>query len=132
MTPLIHSAAPAAVNSSSRYWRRCSSVDSSLMPSKRFLMVPVLSSAARMPLFLATIALAMRASSLRFIVSPPASTGRPATHVAGGEGGPYGHERKLGRQEYQIGYSPGRLVSPSEAPQRKNQAILEVRICTGR
>ena len=38
------------------------------MQSKRFLMVPVLSSAARMPLFLATIALAMRASSLRFIV----------------------------------------------------------------
>src|SRR5882762_9677405 len=115
MTPLIHSAAPGAVNSSSRYRRRCSSVDSSLMASKRFLMVPVLSSAARMPLFLATIALATRASSLRFIVSPPASAGRPAVHLAGGRGSPYGHQRKFGPQEYQIGYSAGRPGEPGEA-----------------
>src|SRR5712671_989057 len=38
------------------------------MPSKRFLMVPPLSSAARIPLPLATIALATRISSLGFIV----------------------------------------------------------------
>jgi hypothetical protein len=38
------------------------------MLSNRFLMVLVLSSAARMPLFLTTIALAIRASSPRFIV----------------------------------------------------------------
>src|ERR1700733_13138959 len=38
------------------------------MLSKRFLMVLVLSSAARIPLFLTTIALAMRASSPTFIV----------------------------------------------------------------
>ena len=38
------------------------------MPSKRLLMVLVLSSAARMPLFFTTIAFAMRASSPRFIV----------------------------------------------------------------
>src|ERR1700726_1540245 len=38
------------------------------MLSKRFLMVLVLSSAARIPLFLTTIALAIRASSPTFIV----------------------------------------------------------------
>src|SRR5882757_4940956 len=43
-------------------------MDSILMLSKRFLMVLVLSSAARIPLFLTTIALAMRASSPTFIV----------------------------------------------------------------
>jgi hypothetical protein len=38
------------------------------MASKRFLMVPLDSSAARMPLPLVTIAFAMASSSLRFML----------------------------------------------------------------
>ena len=43
------SAAPSVVKSMSRYARRLSSVDSIPIESNRFLIVPVLSSAARMP-----------------------------------------------------------------------------------
>ena len=46
----MESPAPAVVNSISRYARRRSSVDSHPIESKRFLIVPLLSSAARMPL----------------------------------------------------------------------------------
>ena len=42
------------------------------MLSKRFLIVPLDSSAARMPLPFATIARAIDSSSLRFILLPPA------------------------------------------------------------
>ncbi len=49
MTPETHSPRPGVVNSSSRYARRLSSVDSTPIESKRFLIVPELSSAARMP-----------------------------------------------------------------------------------
>src|SRR5207248_2162751 len=47
------------------------------MLSKRFLMLPVLSSAARMPLPRATIALATRISSFAFIVRSSRLTGSP-------------------------------------------------------
>src|SRR5215469_6855890 len=47
------------------------------MVSKRFLIVPVLSSAARMPLPLATIAFATRASSVGFIASSLRRDGLP-------------------------------------------------------
>ena len=45
----MYSLTPGVVNSISRYVRRFSSVDSSLMLAKRLAMVPVLSSAAKMP-----------------------------------------------------------------------------------
>src|SRR5262245_32076604 len=52
------------VKRDSRYARRCPSVDSRLMDLKRFSIVPVDSSAARIPLPRATIAFATLASSL--------------------------------------------------------------------
>src|ERR1700730_5725828 len=67
MTPLMYSAAPGAVNSISRYARRFSSVDSSLMVSKRLLMVLVLSSAAKIPLLFATNDRAVALSSAVFM-----------------------------------------------------------------
>ena len=47
MTPEMNSLAPGVVNSSSRYARRLSSVDSTLIAANRFSIVPALSSAAR-------------------------------------------------------------------------------------
>src|SRR4029079_12968068 len=55
---------PVRVKSISRYARRRSSVDSQLIVSNRFLIVPLLSSAARMPLPGATIARAMSLSAV--------------------------------------------------------------------
>ena len=69
ITPLMNSSTPSVVNSSSRYARRVSSVDSTPIESKRFLIVPSLSSAARMPLPSATSARAVVSSS--FIAQPP-------------------------------------------------------------
>src|SRR5215207_8833682 len=64
MTPLTDSSSPGVVNSMSRYARRFSSVDSSPIESKRFSIVPELSSAARIPLLPATRAFAVSYSSL--------------------------------------------------------------------
>src|SRR5215475_9601204 len=59
ITPLMNSPAPLVVNKISRYIRRFSSVEGTLMLLRRFSIVPELSSAARIPLpgatsFLAT------------------------------------------------------------------------------
>src|SRR4029078_6628678 len=62
MTPLMYSSAPGVVKRSSRYARRVSSVDSTPIESKRFLIVPSLSSAARIPLPGATSARAISSS----------------------------------------------------------------------
>src|SRR5690348_9101530 len=70
MTPLMYSSTPGVVKSMSRYARRFSSVDSMPIESKRFLIVPVLSSAARMPLPSATSALAVSCSSVAMSQSP--------------------------------------------------------------
>src|SRR6478672_11221657 len=66
ITPLMNSSAPSVVKSRSRYARRFSSDDSTPIESKRFLIVPSLSSAARIPLPGATRA---RAISSRVCVS---------------------------------------------------------------
>src|SRR5439155_682942 len=50
LTPLMKSPAPFVVNKTSRYARRFSSVDATLMLFNRFSIVPELSSAARIPL----------------------------------------------------------------------------------
>src|SRR3954470_17109510 len=71
MTPLMYSSAPAVVKSSSRYARLASSVDSTPIESSLFLIVPVLSSAARMPLPSATSAFAVDSSSWMSIDRPP-------------------------------------------------------------
>ena len=63
ITPLMWSSAPGVVKSMSRYARRLSSVDSTSIESKRFLIVPSLSSAARIPLPGATSARAIVSSS---------------------------------------------------------------------
>ena len=63
MTPLMYSSTPGVVKSRSRYARRVSSVDSSPIVSKRFLIVPLLSSAARMPFPSATSATATPGTS---------------------------------------------------------------------
>src|SRR2546421_421084 len=63
MTPLMYSSAPGVVKRRLRYARRFSSVDSTPIVSKRFLMVPVLSSAARIPFPSATSAAAVSWSS---------------------------------------------------------------------
>src|SRR5215210_7851246 len=67
-------AAPSVVNSISRYARRRSSVDSQPIESKRFLIVPLLSSAARIPLPGATSARAILLSDV--IVSLPFNRAR--------------------------------------------------------
>src|SRR3954469_17805227 len=64
MTPLMYCPNPFVVNSMSRYARRFSSTLSTLMLLKRRSIVPVLSSAARMPLHEATMAFAIAARSL--------------------------------------------------------------------
>src|SRR5919201_6323435 len=64
ITPLMYSSTPFVVKSSSRYVRRFSSVDSTLIESKRFLIVRSLSSAARIPLPSATRAFAVSWSSV--------------------------------------------------------------------
>src|SRR2546430_14509985 len=63
MTPLMYSSAPGVVKRRLRYARRFSSVDSTPIVSKRFLIVPVLSSAARIPFPSATSAAAVLCSS---------------------------------------------------------------------
>src|SRR5690349_1799139 len=63
ITPLMYSSTPSVANSSSRYARRLSSVDSMSIESKRFLIVPSLSSAARIPLPSATSARAVFSKS---------------------------------------------------------------------
>src|SRR5215210_34979 len=64
MTPLTQSSRPGVVKSMSRYPRRFCSVESRPIESKRFAIVPELSSAARMPLLSATRARAVSCSSL--------------------------------------------------------------------
>src|SRR3954451_2223709 len=64
MTPLMCRAAPSVVTNISRYARRRSSFDSQPIEANRFLMVPLLSSAARMPLPGATNARAMSLSDV--------------------------------------------------------------------
>src|SRR5919202_485064 len=59
----------------SRYARLFSSVDSTPIESKRFLIVPSLSSAARIPLPSATSALAVSCSSLAAISSSVVASG---------------------------------------------------------
>jgi hypothetical protein len=59
MTPLMNAAAAGAVKSISRYVRRLPSVDRIPSASKRFVNVGTVSSAARMPLPLATSAFAV-------------------------------------------------------------------------
>jgi hypothetical protein len=69
ITPEMYSSAPSVVNSIWRYRRRVSSVDSTSIESRRFLIVPVLSSAARIPFPSATSACAVDCSVCRSIVS---------------------------------------------------------------
>ena len=59
ITPLMNSPAPVVVNKISRYARRFSSVEGTLMLFNRFSIVPELSSAARIPLPGATSFFAM-------------------------------------------------------------------------
>ena len=68
ITPLINSPAPAVVNRISRYARRFSSVEGTLMLFNRFSMVPELSSAARIPLPAATSFLATLSKFSLFMV----------------------------------------------------------------
>src|SRR5437773_3214061 len=67
ITPLINSPDPAVVNKISRYARRLSSVEGTLMLFNRFSIVPELSSAARIPLPEATNFLAMDSKFSIFI-----------------------------------------------------------------
>src|SRR5215207_4412385 len=71
---------PGVVKSMSRYARRFDSVDSTSIESKRFLIVPSLSSAARIPFPGATRALAVSSSSgaITVIVSPSGSRLTPS------------------------------------------------------
>src|SRR6201984_606512 len=69
MTPLMNSSAPGVVKRRSRYARRFSSVDSTPIVSKRFLIVPLDSSAARIPFPSATSARAGSCSSLAISIS---------------------------------------------------------------
>src|SRR6266545_2569072 len=64
MTPLMYSSAPSVEKSKLRYARLFSSLDSTPIESKRFLIVPWLSSAARIPLPSATSARAVVSSSV--------------------------------------------------------------------
>jgi hypothetical protein len=68
ITPLINSPAPFVVNKSSRYARRFSSVEGTLMLFSRFSIVPELSSAARIPFPGATSFFAMDSRFSVFII----------------------------------------------------------------
>ncbi len=68
ITPLMKSPAPFVVNKTSRYARRFSSVDGTLMLFNRFSIVPELSSAARIPLPGATSFLATDSKFSIFII----------------------------------------------------------------
>src|SRR3979409_2095154 len=72
----MYASAPLVVKSISRYARRRSSVDSNPIASKRFLIVPLLSSAARMPLPGATSASATSSNWPVPMTSPPTSSTR--------------------------------------------------------
>ena len=76
ITPLMCSSLPSVVKSISRYARRLSSVDSTPIESKRFLIVPSLSSAARIPLPGATSAFAISSRLVSVTVAIRASFGR--------------------------------------------------------
>src|SRR5919202_2283053 len=73
ITPLMCSAEPSVVNSRSRKARRSSSLGSSpsRIGSRRLFIVPVLSSAARMPLPSATISRAVAWMSFFSLIDPP-------------------------------------------------------------
>src|SRR5438552_14767954 len=68
ITPLMNSPAPFVVNKISRYIRRFSSVEGTLMLFNRFSIVPELSSAARIPFPGATSFLAMVSKFSVFII----------------------------------------------------------------
>src|SRR4029079_8196607 len=81
----------SVVNSCSRYARRVSSVDSMPIESNRFLIVPSLSSAARIPLPGATSARAVDARSLIAVLSfDVVSMESRVSHTVGGAGQPHG------------------------------------------
>src|SRR6266487_7120606 len=69
ITPLINSPAPFVVNRTSRYARRFSSVEGTLILFNRFSIVPELSSAARIPFPGATSFLATDSKVSVFIIS---------------------------------------------------------------
>src|SRR4051812_11976140 len=86
ITPLMYLPRSFVVNSMSRYARRFSSTLSTLMLLKRFSIVPVLSSAARMPLPEATIACAV---AMRSCCDAMTSLLRMTWGVTGSKPGPY-------------------------------------------
>src|ERR671911_2202701 len=114
MTPLTNSSRPGVVKSMSRYARRVSSVDSSEIESKRFLIVPELSSAARIPLLSATRALAVSCSSLTPI---PVSFHQSADLVGRVVGGDPPHGAGAGAHHDRLGLDP-RAADPDAAEQR--------------
>ncbi len=77
ITPDMCFSAPAVVKRISLYARLCSSVDSTPIVSNLFLIVPVLSSAARMPLPGVTISLAVVSRVFTFML-PCLLAGLPA------------------------------------------------------
>src|SRR3989344_1104777 len=68
MTPEMYSPNPGVVKSISRYARRLSSVEGTAILVNRFSIVPVLSSAARIPFPGATICFAISASDIGVIL----------------------------------------------------------------
>src|SRR4051794_30174283 len=70
IAPLMCSSIPSVVNTSSRNRQRASSVDSTSTCSRRFDMVALLSSAARMPFPSATISRAVLSSAFRSVLMP--------------------------------------------------------------
>src|SRR6266496_863451 len=78
ITPLMNRPALSVVNSSSRYARRFSSVEATSMDASRLVIVPVLSSAARMPFPGATSAWAMTSSWLWPIAGSSCSLADPS------------------------------------------------------
>ncbi len=94
ITPLTCSARPGVVNSMSRYARRLASVESNPIESNRFLIVPVLSSAARMPLPGATSwAAVARRTSVSMFVPPVGSCERSSCTCSLRAGCARRHER---------------------------------------
>src|SRR6188472_4258310 len=102
ITPPMNCSIPAVVNSRFLYARRVSSVDSTPIVSNRFAIVPVDSSAARIPLSSATTARAVSYRSSQAIawlrVHP--QVGQLVVRVEGGDAadrpGPGAHHDRLG------------------------------------
>src|SRR6188472_4440202 len=117
ITPPMNCSIPAVVNSRFLYARRVSSVDSTPIASKRFAIVPVDSSAARIPLSSATTMRAVSYSSSQAIGSRLRLHAQVHQLVVRVEGGDAPHRPRARAHHDRVGLDPG--LAGAHAPQER-------------